>query len=399
MKPSFGLVWPLLFMILLTWIGTAVGQDQTASLTVGHTVKLQSRILKQLRSLRVSKPNGYEDESEHYPVLYVLDGESNFQFTAAMARFLADNDRIPGMIVVGVDSGNVARRTHDLTPPTKNETENRFSPRNGGADQFLTFMSGELLPFVERNYRTRPYRILVGHSFGGLFALYALASKPNLFNAYIAIDPTAGWNNGEEISRLKRLLSDSKDLHTDLFITAANDLGKATPEVQQLADVLEANKATDLRWKFEWMKEETHGTIPLIGTYSGLCAIFDGWYLADPLRVFDEGGLEAIDKHFRDGGKRAGYQRTTPPFTLSLVVHGLIRRGDLDTATAVLLRDPKAYPPPWNQLDALAGAYLARGDKDKAVRYYSLSLQENPGNDQARQRLKELGTRPGPSIK
>src|SRR5215475_14529567 len=125
MKPSFGLVWPLLFMILLTWIGTAVGQDQTASLAIGSTVKLQSRILKQLRYLRISKPNGYEDESEHYPVLYVLDGESNFQFTAAMARFLADNDRIPGMIVVGVDSGNVARRTHDLTPPTKNETENR----------------------------------------------------------------------------------------------------------------------------------------------------------------------------------------------------------------------------------------------------------------------------------
>jgi predicted alpha/beta superfamily hydrolase len=335
MKRSFGLFWHLQFLILLTWIGSAAGQDRTASLTVGRTVKLQSRTLKQPRFLRISKPNGYEEESEHYPVLYVLDGESNFQFTAAMVRFLADNDRIPAMIVVGVDSGSVARRTHDLTPLTKNEAENRFSPRNGGADQFLAFMSGELLPFVERNYRTRPYRILVGHSFGGLFALHALASKPNLFNAYIAIDPTAGWNNGEEISRLKRLLTESKDLQTDLFITASNDLGKATPDVQQLAEVLQANKPTDLRWKFEWMKDETHGTIPLIGTYSGLCAIFDGWYLADPLRVFDEGGLDAIDKYFRDGGKRADYERLTPPFTLSLVVHGLIRRGDLDTAATV----------------------------------------------------------------
>jgi predicted alpha/beta superfamily hydrolase len=98
-------------------------------------------------------------------VLYLLDGESNFEFTAAIVRFLADNERIPEMIIVAVDSGDVAQRTHDLTPPTQKEVENRFSPGNGGADDFLAFMSDELLPFVERNYRTRPYRILIGHSF------------------------------------------------------------------------------------------------------------------------------------------------------------------------------------------------------------------------------------------
>jgi hypothetical protein len=61
--------------------------------------------------------------------------------------------------------------------------------------------------------------------------------------------------------------------------------------------------------------------------------------------------------------------------------------------------DPKAYTPPWNQLDALAGAYAKRGDKADAIRYYTLSLQENPGNDQAKQKLKELGARPTPSTK
>jgi hypothetical protein len=198
---------------------------------------------------------------------------------------------------------------------------------------------------------------------------------------------------------LKRLFSESKDLQGDLFITAANDLGKATPDVQELAAALEANKPKSFRWKFEWMKEETHTSIPLLGTYSGLSTIFDGWYLTDPLRMFYEGGLEAIDKHFQDGGKRAGYERTTPPFTISLVVAGLIRRGNLDEAATVLLRDPKAYPPPWNQLDALARAYSERGDRAEAVRYYSLSIQENPGNDQARQKLKELGALPAPSTK
>ena len=378
-------------IVLLVSAGFSLGQGQSNTVTIGQRVQIKSKLLKQSRSLSISKPNDYEAGTDRYPVLYLLDGESNFNFTVEIVHFLADSERIPDMIVVGIDSGEVAQRTHDLTPPSQVEIENRFSPGNGGADAFLAFISGELIPYVERNYRTRPYRILVGHSFGGLFAVHALTTKPSLFNAYIAIDPTAGWNNGAEIVRVQHILSELKDLRADLFITAANDLGRATPDVQQLAAALEASTLKGLRWKFEWMKDETHASIPLRGVYSGLCTIFDGWYVTDPLRLFDEGGIEAIDKHFRDGGERAGYDRTTPPFTLSLVVAGLIRRGSLEEASTVLLRDPKAYPPPWNQLDALARAYSERGNVEQAIRYYRLSLQENPNNAWARQKLTEMG--------
>jgi uncharacterized protein len=294
MKPSPALVRCGLLMAFVAWSGSSAGQNPSGSVTVGQAVQIQSRILKQPRSLTISKPDGYDEGTESYPVLYVLDGESNFAFTATIVHFLADNERIPEMIVVAVNSGDVAQRTHDLTPPTQKGLESRFSPGNGGADDFLAFMSDELLPFVARNYRTRPYKILIGHSFGGLFALHALATKPTLFNGYIAIDPTAGWNSGAEIARVQEVLSELKDLQADVFVSAANDLGRVTPDVQQLAAALEANKLKGLRWKFEWMKEETHTTIPLLGTYSGLCTIFDGWYLTDPLRLFDEGGLDAI---------------------------------------------------------------------------------------------------------
>ena len=121
--------------------------------------------------------------------------------------------------------------------------------------------------------------------------------------------------------------------------------------------------------------------------------------MTDPLRLIDEGGIEAIDKHFREGGQRAGYERTTPLFTISLVVAALMQRGRLEDASKVLLRDPKTYPPPWNQLDALARAYAERGNTQQAIRYYRLSLQENPQNTWARQKLKEMGTDPDPLSK
>jgi hypothetical protein len=100
----------------------------------------------------------------------------------------------------------------------------------------------------------------------------------------------------------------------------------------------------------------THTSIPLRSIHDGLDTIFDGWHLTDLLELYDKGGLEAIHRYFREGGRRYGYYRTTSPFTVSLIVARLMGSGRLEEAAEVLLHDPKAYPPPWNQIDALAGS-------------------------------------------
>ena len=180
----------------LTW-----AQGSTGPVVIGETTQIQSKILKESRSLLISKPPGYDSGTDRYPVLYLLDGETHFQYTSAMANFLAVDDRVPEMLVVGIDSEDSQHRTHDLTSPSTDETDNRFSPGNGGADVFLSFMADELVPFIDKTYRTRPYRLLVGHSFGGLFAIYALVKKPHLFNAYVAADPSLYWNKGPWLRR------------------------------------------------------------------------------------------------------------------------------------------------------------------------------------------------------
>ena len=133
-------------------------------------------------------------------------------------------------------------------------------------------------------------------------------------------------------------------------------------------------------------------SIPLPSIYRGLETIFEEWRLPDPLALFDQGGIEAIHRRFREAGRRFGYpERTTPPLTISLLVAALLSAGRLEDASKVLLHDTAAYPPPWNQLDALARAYEKRGDGGQAVRYYRLSLAQNPGNDFARKKLTDLG--------
>lgn len=104
-----------------------------------------------------------------------------------------------------------------------------------------------------------------------------------------------------------------------------------------------------------------------------------------------KGGSDAVPRHFEEGGGRFSYERKDSAPRTSLIVLGLIQEGRLEEAASILLRDPKTYPPPWYQLDALARAYAKRGDTDRVIRYYTLSLRENANNEWAKRRLTGLG--------
>jgi uncharacterized protein len=359
---------------------------------IGKKFEIRSKVLNETRSLLIAPPEGYDQEKDRYPVLYVLDGDENFVQSVGIVRSLIESDRIPPMLVVGIAN---TERIRDLTPPTQIETENRFLPKNGSADTFLQFISGELIPYVDTHYRTRPYKVLVGHSAGGLFAIYALASNPTLFNAYIAIDPMLSWNNQSAVTKLEAVFKNTREFSSDLYITATDEGGPALSADYKLCGILNQRTPKGFRWTFKQMPGETHTSIPHQSIYSGLDTIFDGWHLASPLKLYDEGGLAAIHRHFAEGGRRYGYDRKTPPFTVSLVVAALIAQDRLEEAATVLQHDPKTYPAPWNQLDALARAYEQRGDKEHAMQYYELSLKVNPNNEWARKKLKKAGVENG----
>src|ERR1039458_27480 len=85
----------------------AWAQSQGSPVVIGETVQLQSNILKESRSLLISKPAGYDNGTDRYPVLYLLDGETHFHYTSGIVSFLAGNDRIPKMLLVGIVSGGM----------------------------------------------------------------------------------------------------------------------------------------------------------------------------------------------------------------------------------------------------------------------------------------------------
>jgi tetratricopeptide (TPR) repeat protein len=155
----------------------------------------------------------------------------------------------------------------------------------------------------------------------------------------------------------------------------------------KLSAVLEENKLADLRWQFRRSPEEDHGTIPYMSTYEGLQAIFEGYRIADPIALFEEGGLPAFERHYANVSKRLGYTVEVPMGVYGGMVFELSNRGRFAEAEEIgkkmLQLDPKNT---W-ALSALAQVAAKQNDDARAIGYLTRVLQLYPGNSQARAML------------
>jgi pimeloyl-ACP methyl ester carboxylesterase len=299
---------------------------------------------------------------------------------------LAGNGRIPPMIVVGINNTD---RQRDMTPtkPTAGFGGAPWTGSAGGADKFLSFIADELLPTVDRNYRTRPYRVLIGHSLGGLFAVYTLMNRPEVFNGYLIISPSLWWDDQALVKAAQPFFAAHKDLRADLYMTIGNEGQAMLGGAWKLAAVLEESKLPDLRWQFKRSPEEDHGTIPFMSTYEGLQAIFGGYRIADPIALFDEGGLPAFERHYADVSKRLGYTVQVPPAVYAGMIWNLSGRERFAEAEAIGKQMLELDPKNTAALAALAQVAAMQKDDARAIEYLTQVLQLYPGNTQARAML------------
>ena len=250
----------------------AIDQIKTEPITIntGYSFKLHSAVLNEDRTIMVSLPDGYSGNTKKYPVLYMVDGQWNFNHAVQTVNWLssADNGIIPQTIVVGIPTRE--NRERDLTP-----TRNEESKLGGGADKLHKFMEEELIPFIDKNYRTYRYRVLGGASLGGLFVLHAFMSDPQLFTAYLALSPSMWWDNRIMLKNTEVFLSKNPKLHNSLYAAVANEGPQMG--VDSLAKILKKYSPKELIWKYDEYPEEIHNTIAFKGIYNGLKFVFADW--------------------------------------------------------------------------------------------------------------------------
>jgi len=350
---------------------------------IGDKFQIESKVLAETRTYVVHTPDYYSKGMDAYPVLVLLDAENNFDYASGAVHLLAANGRIPAMIIVGINNTD---RRRDMTPskPASGFGGTPWTGSAGGADKFLSFIADELMPTIDRRYRTRPYRVLIGHSLGGLFAVYALMNRPEVFHGYIVTSPALGWDDEALLKAAQPFFAARRELRADLYISIANEGDTMLGGAWKLSAVLEESKLPDLRWQFKRYPEEGHGTVPYISTYEGLQAIFDGYRIANPVVLFEEAGLPAFERHYAEVSKRMGYTVPVPARAYGDTLTDLSDRERFAEAEEVgkkmLEQDPKNT---W-ALSALAQLAAKQKDNDRAIGYLTRELQLFPGSSRAR---------------
>lgn len=356
----------LWFAITLRLISSpATAQESTTPIVLGEQFSLRSDILHEERLVQVYKPAGYEHSTAVYPVLYLLDGDGHLLHTAGITQFLSQNGKMPPVLIVAIPNTD---RTRDLTPALR-ISDQRF-PTAGGADAFLSFIEEELMPRINAAYRVAPYRILVGHSFGGLLSVHTLLSRPELFDAHIAISPSLWWDNKGLLDQAELFFEDHSELTNFMYMTMGNEGGAMLSGARGMAGIFEEKGPDTFEWHFELMEEETHGSIPHRSTYKGLEVLYADWNLERPGEVFDKKGLAGLDEHFAYLSNKYGYEIRTPEAMVNQMGYRLIGQGKPSEAIKVFQRNVDDFPESANVYDSLGDAYDANEQFDLARESY-----------------------------
>jgi predicted alpha/beta superfamily hydrolase len=361
---------------LLLTCSSGFAQDNLTKLII------KSAVLGEERPILVRTPPGYEANKTKYPVLYMTDGDAHMGHTSSTVEFLARNGRISEMIIVGIPNTD---RTRDLTPTKATGGNPAQFPTAGGADNFLKFIATELIPEIEKRYRVQPYRILAGHSFGGLFVVHTMITRPELFQSYIAVSPSLQWSDEATLKRAEEFLKSRKEWNATLFTSLGNEPGDIGKDFVLFKEALTKNPIKGFEWEAQQFTDEDHGSVVLRSHYLGLRKVYDGWLMPrDAETGAVVGGLKAAEEHYQALTRKFGYPIRVPEFLVNQIGYQFLQGGSPDDAVATFKRNVELYPASANVYDSLAEAYEKTGHIDMATPLYekarTLSQQNNDPN-------------------
>jgi predicted alpha/beta superfamily hydrolase len=381
----------IIAMVMLLFSDSSA-QNDTSQVVIGKILNLQSTVLGENRKIRLYTPENYNSSNSAYPVFYLLDGERHFFHVSSIASFLSSVGKMPNMIIVAIENTD---RIRDLSPTHTiigyNEIDSIFLASSGGSEKFFRFLSEELIPFVDGNYRTQPFRALCGQSLGGLFTIYTLLEHPQFFNAYIAISPALWWDDKAILKKVSNISKISLTRPSFLFISVANEGGLFEQSVLSFENSLKEYAPTKLEWIAQSYPNEGHKSSPLIGAYDGLSFIYSGWLLfTDGAKDSAYISYEQFLKHYQVLTQKYGYPIKASEMDIYLFGDRLLKQKKIDEAIDVYEHAVKEYPNSSDIFEGLAKSYMNKGNNEPAIKNYKRALELNPNNANAKYMFESL---------
>ncbi len=230
------------------------------SVPVHDDFKIESKFVNETRVINVWTPPNYKATNDSFPVLYMPDGgivQEDFPHIANTIAKLVENKSIPPIILVGIENTD---RGRDLSGASVIKEDEQYCPLTDGAKNYRAFILEELVPEINKKYRTTEERGIIGESLAGLFVVETLLLNPNTFDFYIAMDPSLWWNNRHLVRKAKVFLESTPNKKIRFwFAGSANET--ISPHTNNLAKTLENKASKNLVWKYSDEPNEKHNTI------------------------------------------------------------------------------------------------------------------------------------------
>jgi tetratricopeptide (TPR) repeat protein len=288
-------------------------------------------------------------------------------------------EMIPEMILVGISNTEAASSYMPVN--SKGET-------NEGL-HFTEFLSKELIPYIDQNYRTENFRILYGQSNTGLFTVYVLLTEPSLFNAYIAASPSLGWCLDFMKEKVKEAFSMDRARFNNEYLYmnyGGKDIQWLVSEpLLDFYEFLENSAPKGLNLLLETLPKDGH--VPVTSLNNGLLFIFPDFLASDDLKAQ---GFEAKDRHFAALSKRYGLPLQAPEEVIFDMCYTPIRSKKYSEAIELFKVLLERYPASLRGYFFMGEAYRYKGELMQAEKMYKKCLELDTDFQRAKARLETL---------
>jgi len=405
----------ILVLVALSVLVNSISKAQSNAFLkqIGVKDSLFSRVLNENREIYVQLPEYYNPMGhEKYPVVYVLDGKVFLPTVVNVHQFYSGGF-MPEMVIVGIS--NAKNRMRDLTTSKVKEMYGQpFTQEHGEAEKFTAFLKDELIPYIEKKYPVTNYRTLIGHSYGGLFAMYTLVHHPNMFANYLAIDPSMDWDNSKLISEAKTALENNNYRGKSLFMTLGgqlhmqdysitidnvmedkSDFTKFARANISCSNLIKEHSDNGLKYDWKFYPNDLHGTIPFPSIYDGLLNMFEWYQMENTDKINDfETPKAALVKliNYRETKLKKHFGYAEPPYPEDLLNMSGYMSMDMDKMEKAKMYFDlaiKYYPNSANAYDSMAEFYERTGNNPQAIHFYTKAF-ELSGDSSFQDKIKRL---------
>lgn len=286
----------------------------------------------------------------------------------SMLDRLQEQDAVPQTIVAVIENTD---RTRDLTP-TVNQDPRGPVGQGGGGDKYLDFIEMELIPHMNKTFRTHDFKIVMGSSIGGLLVIHSLQTRPHLFQAHMAFSPAVWWGDRTTVKETKEFITNTKKLDNYLYMNIGEEGGDMRVVYDDFHTFLQSNNPENFKLVTDAFNSVSHGLTAPAGLFNAFHSLF--LPIQMPMTAYT-GDTESIDKYYQLISFQRGIKTKPPEGSVRQIGYNLVNQEKIAEAIGIFKYNIKLHPESPDAQYGLAYGHDINGNLKAALAQANIALE------------------------